>query len=120
MALFWELHQNARISSASLEAGEASRSASQAKNELADIRRDLDRLSLACQAMWELLRESTSHTDEEIWAKIEEIDLRDGKQDGKISKQILICPACNRKVSSRHRRCLYCSADMTDQQHVFG
>ena len=45
----------------------------------------IDTLALSCAAMWELLSEKLGVTEQELLAKIEEIDLRDGKLDGKIA-----------------------------------
>ena len=40
-----------------------------------------------------------------------EIDLRDGKADGKITAHPLRCPSCDRVSSSRHAKCLYCGQE---------
>lgn len=42
-----------------------------------------------------------------ILAKIKEIDLRDGKLDGKLTRQH-ICNGCSRPIAPRHVKCLYC------------
>ena len=36
------------------------------------------------------------------------IDLMDGIEDGKASRTVQKCQACNRVMSPRHRKCLYC------------
>ena len=38
----------------------------------------VDHLALACQAMWELLRGQVGVTEEQLLAKMKEVDLRDG------------------------------------------
>jgi hypothetical protein len=99
------------------ETGERSRSAihraNQAELDLPAIERRLDRLTLIAQALWEILRDRAELQDAELIDKIAEIDLRDGTQDGKISRQILDCPACRRKVSNKRAFCLYCGAQIT-------
>ena len=70
----------------------------------------LDKLTLICQALWELLKERGEFTEEDLAVKIREIDLRDGKADGKISKQIKRCPKCDRVMSPRHQKCMYCGS----------
>lgn len=70
----------------------------------------LDRLTLVCQALWELLKERGELTEEDLATKIGEIDLRDDRADGKISKQIKHCPKCDRIMSPRHQKCMYCGA----------
>ena len=40
----------------------------------------LDKLLLVTRAMWELIRDQTSLTEEDLLAKVREIDLRDGRR----------------------------------------
>lgn len=41
-----------------------------------------------------------------------EIDLSDGKLDGKVREQpgVSACASCGRTLSKRHARCFYCTA----------
>lgn len=74
----------------------------------------VDKLLLVCSALWELLRDRTELTEDDLLAKVEEVDLRDGRADGKISKTVKKCPKCGRTMSPRHKQCLYCGAqDLT-------
>ena len=70
----------------------------------------VDKLVLACMAMWELLKDRTELTEEDLMAKVQEVDLRDGQADGKVSKTVAKCPKCGRTMSPRHKKCLYCGA----------
>jgi len=72
----------------------------------------LDQLLLVCAAMWELLRERTNLTEEDLVARVAEIDARDGVADGRITKQPRTCPGCGHTVYPRHKKCLYCGADL--------
>ena len=100
---------NYNAQAASQEAHDASRRATDTAGHVRDIEERLDRMALACTALWELLRERTSLTEEDLMKKVQEIDLRDGVPDGKISKKELRrCSKCGRTMSPRHRRCLYC------------
>ena len=76
------------------------------------LERQMDRLSLACQAMWELIRDHTSLTEADLDKKILEIDLRDGKADGKIAAVVLECPACGAKTNSKRTTCIMCGAPL--------
>ena len=60
--------------------------------------------------MWEMLRDNTTLSEEELEKKILEIDLRDGKADGKLSPQPLSCPACGAKTNSARTTCVMCGA----------
>ena len=68
----------------------------------------LARTLMICEAMWELVRDKGGLTDADLFAKIEEVDLRDGVLDGKNHVKTVPCPQCQRTVSTRHARCLYC------------
>ena len=75
--------------------------------ELADR---IDRLQLVCTALWALLEEKTGLKAEDLAAKVNELDLADGKLDGKISRDIQSCEKCGRALSPRHQKCLYCGS----------
>lgn len=68
----------------------------------------ISHLALLCRAMFELLQERTDITNDDLAKKIEEIDLRDGRADGKMSAQIKKCPTCGKTLSPKFNRCLYC------------
>ena len=75
-----------------------------------DLEDRLDKLLLVNMAMWELLKARTELTEEDLLGKVQEIDLRDGRADGKVSKTVAECPKCGRTMSPRHKKCLYCGA----------
>ena len=81
-----------------------------------DLERRLEKLTLASNAMWELLRESPGFTDEQLTAKMAEIDARDGRMDGKIAPAVLECPSCHKKNTLRRRTCLYCETALQGDQ----
>jgi hypothetical protein len=74
----------------------------------AELERRTDRLAIACQALWELLREEAKIPEETVYAKMEEIDLRDGHADGRIGTTVVLCPSCGRPGNSKRGACLYC------------
>jgi hypothetical protein len=43
--------------------------------------------------------------------RVKEIDLMDGVADGKITHQVCRCGRCDRPMSSRHTRCIYCGSE---------
>jgi len=76
--------------------------------EIRDLQHQVQRLQLLNQALWELLRNKLSLTDDELAGKAHEVDMRDGVADGKMTETPLKCPTCGRVSSSKHWRCLYC------------
>ena len=71
----------------------------------------IDKLILITRAMWEITAKEKGLTDEDLINKVNEIDLRDGKADGKITRAIRQCPSCGRNLFVGHRKCLYCGAE---------
>ncbi len=118
MGLIWELWQHNRIGTARDEAGAASSTANRTAMEFAHLERRVERLALACQAMWELLAERTGVTEQELMEHMEQIDLRDGAADGKMQAQTLTCPTCNRRVNTKRTICMYCTHPLP-RPHAF-
>ena len=77
-------------------------------SEIRELRDQVERLALMCQAMWELVRARASLSDAELEKLAQEIDLRDGMADGKLTSHPVKCPNCGRVSNSRHKKCLYC------------
>lgn len=92
--------------------------ATEAKSQTVDLRRQVERLSLLNQALWELLRDRLGMTDAELEAKAAEVDLRDNQADGRITAHAVRCPKCGRVNNSRHAKCLYCG--LLFEKPVFG
>lgn len=82
------------------------------RDEAEQLRRSLDRLRLASAAMWELMREQHGLRDEDLLAKIREIDLRDGVLDGRMRPAPRACPGCERVNKATRTACLYCGLEL--------
>ncbi|MAG94697.1 MAG: hypothetical protein CMJ48_13270 [Planctomycetaceae bacterium] len=119
MSLFYDLYQNAQISSARSTAGRAESKAQSASDEIRDLNARVDKLCLLSQAMWESLRDRTKMTDEDILERVHEIDARDGVVDGKMGSPGRRCPTCDRALSAKHGKCLYCGYTEDEKDHVF-
>jgi hypothetical protein len=104
-SILWEWYQHNRI-------GEAQSSADRARSDVntveRELRRNVDQLMLINMAMWSILEEKLGVSEAELADRLREIDLRDGKLDGKLAREGLECPRCSRVMSVRHQKCLYC------------
>ena len=71
-----------------------------------------ERLYMVVHAMWELLSEKIGLTDADLEAKIRDIDMRDGRLDGKDATQTLpqTCCQCGRTILSGQSVCSWCGA----------
>ena len=116
--MIWEAYQQSKISLAERAADRAQSRVDRYTHDVDRLERHVERLSLACQAMWELLRDNTSLSDQELDAKILEIDARDCQVDGKIGTQQLDCPSCGSKTNSKRTSCVMCGAPI-ERPHKF-
>ena len=98
------------VGQAQLAASAATRRASEVELGNIELERRIDHLALACQALWEILSERVGVTHEDLTKKMNEIDLRDGVQDGRMTSHVIQCPSCGRNVSSSKPTCMFCGA----------
>lgn len=94
----------ARAGTFSRRAGAAGRSGA---GDLYDLNLRMDRMLLVLDAMWSLMREN-GLTDEDLAARIREIDEADGTLDGRKTPHPVECPHCNSKVSPGRSTCTFC------------
>ena len=87
---------------------ESRRTADQLHEDYAHLEQRVERLTLICRAMWELLGKTNNWDDEKLFDRVKEIDARDGEIDGKIGADMIKCPRCGHPVNTRHPRCVYC------------
>ena len=113
MDMLFELYQQGQINEAKEAASKAQTKADRYANDIEVLTRKLERLTLASQALWELLRDSGFCAEEVLVKKMEEIDLRDGVQDGKISRTIKVCNHCGRNSNSKRLECVYCGEKLS-------
>lgn len=106
--MFWDLYQQAQINDVQDSARRARDDTLSLRGEIRDLRRSLDSLTLTCAALWELLSDKSGLTEDELLAKMQEIDLRDGKLDGKMTRPASECPRCQRANNATRRNCMYC------------
>jgi hypothetical protein len=115
--MLWELFQLRGIHGAQADAAAAKataqRSSEEAQRSVQQLRKDVEWLTLTVAALAEILERRAGVTAAEVEAVMREIDLRDGKADGKVTLTPQPCGACGRPNSSRRDNCLYCSAPLS-------
>lgn len=97
------------------EVSRAQRGASDAKQRARELELRFDRALLACEALWTFVRDKLGVTEQEMIDRINQLDLSDGKFDGKIRKSPVTCPKCRRNLAPRFERCLYCGEPLKKQ-----
>jgi len=94
---------------ARMAASEARSTAREAKDEIEQLRGDVERLLLITEALWRIVKERFALTDAELVQRIQDIDLEDGKLDGrKAASPARECPHCQRKLIKHQPLCFYC------------
>jgi hypothetical protein len=104
----YDLFQNFRIKQTSSEATDAKYAARNASISIKELQDKVDYMSVVVTAMCELL-ENVGFTEETLLKKIQEVDMRDGRMDGKY-QQTKKCSECGRIMAERHLTCIYCGA----------
>lgn len=107
MSLFWLLAARNTVESASNTA-EAAQTARAAQADVRELEMQLSRAMLACEAMWSILRDKLGVTDVDLVERVNQLDLSDGKLDGKVRLTPASCPKCGRTISQRFPKCMYC------------
>lgn len=115
MSFLWDLYQHAQIKAAREDARDAVDAVgAKSAREIADLRERVERLTLANMAMWSLVSERFGLTDAHLEQRMKQLDLSDGKLDGRVSGTAWTCSACKRAIAARHPRCLYCGETRSD------
>ena len=108
MSLIREILQEGRIGSAQADAARSESKADSAVNAVNRLERRVDRLLLANMALWSMLKEITGLTDDQLSQRVSEIDSADGKEDGRVTPVVQVCPQCTQTISVKHQKCLFC------------
>ena len=77
---------------------------------LSELDARVDRLLLVIEAMWSMLKEQ-GLTDEQLAARIAEIDSSDGATDGRRLPPAMTCRSCGSKVMGGLPRCQICGTE---------
>ena len=106
--LMWDLYQQQRIGEVEGKADAAAQKATDFQTRVRQLEDQVNRLTLVNHAVWSLLSEKLGLTEQQLLDRANEIDLRDGKLDGKVTRTPTACTKCHRTLHPRHNRCLYC------------
>ncbi len=90
------------------EAARATGDARRARTDVQELEARLDKALLASEAMWTIMRDKLGLDDVQLVERINDIDLSDGKLDGKVRKTAVTCPKCSRTIAPRFAKCMYC------------
>ena len=126
--MFWELYQYGRIEEASAAADAARDSARVNEAGVRNLRdtvnrleRQVERLTLASLALAQVLRDRLGVKESDIEAVVRDIDLSDGKLDGRLSQPVQVkrCEGCERVNGPQRHTCLYCGKSLPQESILF-
>lgn len=110
----WDLFQQMQINDLQQRSSDARFDARSALNAIAALEQKVDLLSLVCHAMFEELQRTSGFTEARLKEKMLEIDMRDGKRDGKLSSAALkTCPDCGQRITKLRANCFWCGAKLS-------
>ena len=91
------------------EALTARGAANEAQAEIYVLKQNVERLLLITEALWTFIKENHPYEDEELFKEMINIDMKDGKLDGKVSPEgPKKCPHCDHILLRRKPFCVYC------------
>lgn len=108
LGFMWDVYQQHQIGETQDRLNRAATTAYSTGEDVRALRAQVDHLSMVNMALWSVVREKLGLADEELARRVEEIDLSDGKLDGKVGVPTRECADCGRVMAARHERCLYC------------
>ena len=92
-------------------AAKADRKAEGVERSAEILQAEVERLFMITEALWTILKEHHGYSDGDLEQLVTQIDLRDGKLDGKVAASPHPCAACGKPVSRRRPLCIYCGAE---------
>ena len=106
----WDIFQELRLNDHRMRQDSIESETDRTRGDLFDLSRQITKMALVNQALYELLKEKSGITDEELRRKIREVDERDGVHDGDLNAAPLRCPKCQSTVTAGALFCMTCGA----------
>lgn len=105
------LGERAASRAAAMSRSAGASSGAQVTGDLHDLDERIDRLLLAVDAMWSIIKER-GYVDEDLAERIRAIDGMDGAVDGLRKPLPRRCTKCDSMVEPGRRSCAFCGAEM--------
>ena len=91
-------------------------SADESELSAVSMRQDIEKLYMLVEALWCIVKETSGLGDSDLIELVEQIDLQDGKLDGRNLANVGIrkCPNCGKTILKGQSKCTYCGGDFKD------
>lgn len=114
MSFIWDWLQQEQIGDVQARVSSARFDAKAALESIQQLQQRVDRLSLLCQALFEELQKTSGLTEDRLKERMLEIDMRDGRRDGKLDMTAAgKCPDCGHPITRPRPNCFWCGAKLT-------
>lgn len=110
--MFGESYYQRGIKLPDTDSGRAKAEAQDAQYRVRVLEEKLEQTMLGIAAFWALVSERLQLSENDLIQKMNEIDMEDGVQDGRLKKHPVQCPQCQKTVSSKYIKCFYCGAEL--------
>ena len=110
----FDVYQQKKLGELGALQADSNRRLTNAGDRLADLERRQERMHLVVTALWQLLKAHTALTDADLKRFVEQVDLSDGKLDGKVARTAgaMDCPECARRILKSAVRCPWCGSKL--------
>ena len=99
----------AQANAAEATAEDARRRTTSVEEKIQAVKFDIERLLMITEAFWTLLKQQHGYTDTDLAKLITEIDLRDGRLDGRVAPNPpQPCPYCGHILTKKRPVCIWC------------
>jgi hypothetical protein len=85
------------------------------QRRLNDSKVEVEHLTLVVDAMWSLLAERLNLTNDDLLARIDELDLADGVLDGRRQPAPAMCTGCEAAIPPGRPNCQFCGTPSPDR-----
>lgn len=105
----WAANDMAGRAATETSAQNAQREARSANTRLELLQCDVERLLMITEALWTFIKQQHGYKDEDLSKLVTEIDLRDGKLDGRVApSEPRLCPNCGHALGKSRPFCYFC------------
>ncbi len=115
---FMDLYHHHRFKQAQSQvnrvAGEQAFARAAQRDDINALHDRLDRLTMLCEAMWMLLKDETGYTEEDLEARLYDLDMSDGSRDQRKRTVPQRC-GCGAMVHPRSTRCVFCGDEAPER-----
>jgi hypothetical protein len=110
-----DMYQQGKLSEQDTLQADSDRRITNTGDRLRDLETRHERMRLVMAALWQLLKSHTGMTDSDLKKYIEQVDLSDGKRDGKLARATgaMDCPKCSRRILKSATICVWCGSTLT-------